>query len=314
MPSEKPVVRLRGLVREFGDVRALAGVDLDVAQGEVVALLGHNGAGKTTTLRHLTGVLAPSAGLVRVFGLDPVADGVPIRQRTGVLPADASVDDTLSGRDNLRFVADLWGVDPCERTSRGNALLERFELSHRADDPAGTYSTGMRQRLALARVLMHEPELLLLDEPTIALDPLAARQVREIIARLAGDEQRTVVVCTHNLDEAQRICDRVVILEHGAVIADGTVAELVHDLDSGVLLLEVEPHASPAALAVLTGRGHAVQTPAPGELAVSAAGRQHVPGILSALVAAGVPVYAVQPRAPSLEDVYIALHAAGVRP
>lgn len=293
-------VSVSGLVRDFGDVRALDGVSFSVEAGSVVALLGHNGAGKTTTLRHLTGLLAPTEGTVRVFGADPVTDGPAVRRRTGVLPAAPAVDDHLTGRENLELAVDLWDVDPSTGRARTDELLAAFDLVDRAGERAAGYSSGMRQRLALARVLVHEPELLLLDEPTAALDPVATHDVRELLRALASDERRTVVLCTHDLDEAARIADRVVILDHGRIVADGSPADLARGLGTGALAVDVDDPAAAARLLDGAVTGSTVTVPG--------IARDAVPGLVARLVEAGIAVYRVEPREPTLEDIYLALH------
>jgi ABC-2 type transport system ATP-binding protein len=299
------VIELGGVARNFGEVRALRDVTLAVERGEVIGLLGHNGAGKTTTVRLLTGVLAASAGRVRVFGHDPVTDGVGVRRRTGVLPATPAVDDRLTAEANLRFAAELYGVDRADVDRRVAVLLEELGLADRAGERVGGYSTGMRQRLGLARLLLPEPELLLLDEPTAALDPVAARQVRELIARSAADEGRTVILCTHNLAEAQELCDRVVVLEQGLVVAEGSPEELRRSLAAGRVVIEVDPVDVPDALALL--RDLEVVDLGAGRLELTAA-REDVPGVLALLIGKDIRVHAAMPEVPSLEDVYFALH------
>jgi ABC-2 type transport system ATP-binding protein len=203
-----PIIVTHGLTRRFADTLAVDDLTLDVYPGEVFGFLGHNGAGKTTTVRLLNGVLTPSAGQARILGLDPMADGPALRRQTGVLTETPSLDERLTARVNLSLYADLYGVPKAEVKHRVDALLAAFDLTERADDKVGEYSKGMRQRLALARTVVHEPTLLFLDEPTAALDPVAARQVHEMILRTAR-EGRTVFINTHNLVEAQRLCDRV---------------------------------------------------------------------------------------------------------
>ena len=219
-------IETRGVSRRFGEIVAVDDLSLQVRAGEVFGCLGHNGAGKTTTVRLLNGVLQPDRGDARVLGLDPRRDGPALRARTGVVTESASLDARLTARDNLGIYADLFGVPRDEVAPRTEALLARFGLADRADDRVATYSTGMRQRLMLARALLHEPEIMFLDEPTAGLDPVAARQVHELIGRLAREERRTVFLCTHNLVEAQRLCDRVAVLEHGRLAALGTPGEL----------------------------------------------------------------------------------------
>jgi ABC-2 type transport system ATP-binding protein len=300
-----------GLRRSFGAVRALDGVSLRVGQGEVVGLLGHNGAGKTTTVRLLTGILAPNAGTVRVHGRDPQVDGPAVRRATGVVSAVPAVDDRLTARQNLRFVGEVFGVDQALASTRGEALLERLGLGERADERVGGFSSGMRQRLALARALLPDPTLLLLDEPTATLDPVASRDVRDLLAHLARAEGRSVLLCSHNLAEAQALCDRVVVLEHGRVIADGRPAALAAQLGVGSLRVDVDPADAARAEQVLHAAGGTVASGPRGKLAVTGLTGDAVPLAIAALVRADVRIHAVVPEDAALEDVYFALHAQG---
>ncbi len=313
------IVETWALRRDFGTNRAVDALDLVVAHGEVVGLLGHNGAGKTTTVRLLAGVLTPTAGRARVFGLDPTVDGVAVRRRLGVSTETPAVDDRLTGRQGLRVFADLQGV-PRERTAaRVDELLLAFDLEEAADRRVATYSKGMRQRLALARALLHDPELLFLDEPTAGLDPVAARAVADRVRglRAAG---RGVVLCTHDLTQAQALCDRVVVLEHGRVVAEGAPSALAAQLGAGTRVRVVaDTHGADLAvvLAALAGWSDVVAAD-PVVAGDGTAGGQTVTGVardadaiadaVAALVAAGVRVHAVERELPDLQDVYFALH------
>ncbi len=308
--NANPVIVADGLSRRFGDVVAVEHLDLEVQPGEVFGFLGHNGAGKTTTVRLLNGVLAPSGGLARVLGLDPLTDGPALRRRTGVLTETPSLDERLTGRENLQIFAELYDVPRDEVTARVGYLLDSFELADRADDKVGSYSKGMKQRLALARALLHKPELLFLDEPTAGLDPVAAHRVHEMITRLSHEERHAVFLCTHNLAEAQKLCDRVAVLEHGRLVALGTPTELAQKLGrSQRLELEVAAEGVPVALGVLqTNSGITDVVPEKGKLTILGAEREAIPDLVTALVAAGVRIYRLTPEEPSLEDVYFALH------
>jgi ABC-type multidrug transport system ATPase subunit len=303
---------LTGVTRRFGDVVALDRLDLEVARGEVVALLGHNGAGKTTTVRLLAGLLAPDEGTVRVQGRDPVAQGDEVRQQLGVLPARPVVDDRLTGRQNLAFVAAVFGLDAADAEARGSELLVRFGLTGRAEERVGTYSTGMRQRLSLARVLLPDPEVLLLDEPTAALDPVAARLVRRTLGELAAERDRTVVLCTHDLAEAESLCDRVVVLANGAPIAAGTPAELARAHGAAAYHLDVGDGAEQRTVTLLQDRFPAVEVAvhprALGRLVLRGLSPQTAPDLVRALVAADVDVRELHRVTPTLEEVYLALH------
>lgn len=304
-----PIIVTNGLTRRFGDTVAVDGLTLEVYPGEVFGFLGHNGAGKTTTVRLLNGILTPNAGQARLMGLDPMADGPALRRQTGVLTETPSLDERLTARVNLSLYADLYGVPKAEVRQRVDALLASFDLAERADDKAGEYSKGMKQRLALARTVIHEPTLLFLDEPTAALDPVAARQVHEMILRTAR-AGRTVFINTHNLVEAQRLCDRVGVMEHGRLVAIGTPHELARSLVRNVSVeFELAPGSADQAirtmqaLPVLVNAGQRN-----GTVVVSGAEREAIPDLIGALVNAGVRIYQVTPQEPTLEDVYFALH------
>ena len=309
MRDTQHALALDGVTRRFGDVTALADLSLHVGHGEVVGLLGHNGAGKTTAVRVLAGLLAADRGSVRVGDADPMIDGPAVRQRLGVLPATPVVDDRLTGRQNLVFVADVFGIPRAGLVARIDAALATFDLTERADERVAGYSTGMRQRLALARVLLPEPEVLLLDEPTSALDPIAARQVRRSLASLAQASGRTVVLCTHDLSEAEQLCDRVVVLEHGRIVADGSPAHLAAQHGTGGVLVEVAPgqvEVARRALAALDPS--ALDVEAAGRIRARGLSREAVPRLVASLAAEGVDVYEVRRLDPTLEDVYLALH------
>jgi len=326
-----PAITVDRLTRRFGELTALDALSLKVHRGEVFGFLGHNGAGKTTTVRLLNGILAPDGGTARVLGLDPVSEGSALRRRTGVLTETPSVDERLSGRENLLIYADLYGIDRAQVPRRVADLLATFGLSQRADQKAGAYSKGMKHRLALARALLHEPELLFLDEPTAGLDPLATRQVHELITALSH-EARTVFICTHNLAEAQQLCSRVAVLEHGQLVASGTPQDLACQMGCRQRLeIELAPEGLPAALAVLDASPTLAVDDPPSPLAemreagagplegarvvqitVGGDDREAIPDLIAALAAAGVRIYRVSPQEPSLEDVYFALHDRNV--
>jgi ABC-2 type transport system ATP-binding protein len=305
-----PVIATTELTRHFGELVAVDHLTLEVYPGEVFGFLGHNGAGKTTTVRLLNGILAPSDGRAEVLGLDPLGQGPDLRRRTGILTETPSLDERLTGRDNLQIYADLYAVPREKVPSRVEELLLVFELADRADERVGDYSKGMKQRLALARALLHRPDILFLDEPTAGLDPVGSRRVHEMISRLSHEEGRTVLLCTHNLAEAQKLCDRVAVLEHGRLVALGTPEDLIQALGRTLRLeIEVATEGTQAALDVLRsflGISEVVQEN--GHIAVTGADREQVPRLVASLVAADVRVYRISPQEPSLEDVYFALH------
>ncbi len=303
-----PTVDLAGVSRRFGEVTAVDDVTWDAARGDVVGLLGHNGAGKTTTLRLISGVLAASAGAVRVFGMDPVARGDEVRRRLGVLLARPPVDLRLTGRENLEFAARLYGLDRDHARSRIEDLVVAFHLDDRLDDRADHYSEGMVQRLALARVLVPDPSLLLLDEPTASLDPMAAHGVRQLIADLARSHSRTIVISTHDLIEAAQVCDRVAVLRRGALVALGTPHELAGQVAARGLRLDVAPEHRPVVASITVEHGYAMEPLDDDAVRVHGVEYLHVPELVRALVAAGVDVYGVAVDQPTLTDFYLALH------
>ena len=220
------VIEINQLSHQFGSHRALEHVSFSVGRGEVFGLLGPNGAGKTTTIRLINGLYTPAAGSIRVLGMDPVRQGAQVRRQTGVLTEAPALYERLTARQNLAFFGTLAGMEPHDLNRRITELLEFFDLSERADDRVGGYSKGMKQRLALARAILNHPPLVFLDEPTSGLDPEAALQVHALIQEIGRTDGHTVVLCTHRLDEAEKLCSRMAILNRGEVRAVGTLQQL----------------------------------------------------------------------------------------
>lgn len=306
------VIQTDALTRRFGEKLAVDRLTIEVSRGEVFGFLGHNGAGKTTTVRLLNGVLGPSSGRSLVLGLDPATQGAALRRRTGVLTETPSLDERLTARENLIFFAEVWGVQEANVRSHVQKLLALFELADRAEEKVGAYSKGMKQRLALARALIHEPDLIFLDEPTAGLDPVASRRVHEMIRQLSKEQGRAVFLCTHNLVEAQQLCDRVAVLGQGRVLAIGTPEELGQQV-GGAMRLQVEVeqgHEETAAgvASAMDGVSDLVRNGC--VLALTGPGRARVPYLVSELVSAGVRIHRVEPGEPTLEDVYFALQGS----
>jgi ABC-2 type transport system ATP-binding protein len=309
----KPVIEVNHLHRNFGDQMAVNGMTFAVETGEVFGLLGPNGAGKTTTVRLLNGILPPSAGSARVFGMDPVSDGARIRQKTGVLTETPALYERLSARENLAFFATLQNLPQPDLDRRVDEMLAFFELSSRANDKVETYSKGMKQRLALARALVHQPPLLFLDEPSSGLDPEAAQQVDDLIASLGRTDGQTVILATHNLLEAQRLCDRVAVINKGKILALGSLKELARKLWP-VTWVDFVFHVKPSDTldeSLMAQRG-VIQIKMNVErnaLAVQVESDDVIPDVVRRLVEQGASIQRVNPRDYTLEDIYFALQA-----
>jgi ABC-2 type transport system ATP-binding protein len=238
-PAGGDAIVCRGLRHAFGSEVAVDGVDLTVVEGEVFGLLGPNGAGKTTTIRLITTLLPAKPGMVRVFGLDVAAHRMAVRRAIGYLPQQLSADAALDGRENVALFARLFDVPRRQRTERVQEVLSAVGLAEAADRRARTYSGGMIRRLELAQALVSSPRLLILDEPTIGLDPVARDGVWDRIHQIRRETGMTVLVTTHYMDEADQHCDRIALMHRGGIRAHGTPAELKAGLEPGATLEEV---------------------------------------------------------------------------
>ena len=228
------MIRLNRVEKRYGSFQALHPLNLEVRSGEVFGFLGPNGAGKTTTIRMLSGVLVPTSGTIEVDGIDIVADPVGSKRRVGYIPDRPYLYDKLTAREFLQFVGGMYGLDPETTRTRGDRLLDDHDLLERADELVEAYSHGMKQRLVLSAALLHEPRLLIVDEPMVGLDPHGARRIKDRFREVA-DSGRSVFLSTHSLDTAQEVCDRVGILFKGRLVALGTVDELLSGRDTGDL-------------------------------------------------------------------------------
>ncbi len=301
-------VSVSGLEKSYGEVRALAGVDLEVAPGTVLGLLGPNGAGKTTIVRILTTLLRPDAGSARVAGLDVVHDAAALRERIGLAGQYAAVDENLTGLENLTMVGRLYGIPRAQARRRGNELLERFDLLEAAGRPTKTYSGGMRRRLDLAAALVARPPVLFLDEPTTGLDPRSRLQLWETIEGLVADGT-TVLLTTQYLDEADRLANEIAVIDRGRVIAGGTSDELKDRVGGERLEISLDDaaHAQDAVRALV---GMSDDTPSVAGELVSLGVRRRGGAIAEAvrrLLEVGVGVQDIALRRPTLDDVFLAL-------
>jgi ABC-2 type transport system ATP-binding protein len=311
--ANEPAISVTGLVKSFGDVRALDGVDLYVPPGSVLGLLGPNGAGKTTAVRVLTTLLKPDAGTVLVTGLDVVRDAAELRGRIGLAGQYAAVDENLTGLENLVMVGRLYGERRAWAKRRGQELLERFDLVEAADRPVKTYSGGMRRRLDLAAALVARPPVLFLDEPTTGLDPRSRLEVWATIEGLVA-EGTTVLLTTQYLDEADRLADLIAVIDRGRVIAEGTPDELKESVGGERLEVHLaEASAVETALQALVPMSDEPPV-ADGETIRLPVTRRSgtIVEAVRRLDDAGVAVDDLGLRRPTLDDVFLALtgHAA----
>jgi ABC-2 type transport system ATP-binding protein len=237
-----PAVEVKGLVHRFGDAAAVDGLNLTVRAGEVVGLLGPNGAGKTTTLRVITTLLPVQEGRVTVLGLDVARSATDVRRRLGYVPQQLSVEGALTGRQNVTWFARLYDVPRRERAGRVDEVLAAMDLQDAADRLAGSYSGGMIRRLELAQALVGRPALLILDEPTVGLDPIARDGVWDRVRRMRAEHGTTVLLTTHYMEEADELCDTVALMHHGRLAATGSPAQLRAQLGPAATLEDVFRH------------------------------------------------------------------------
>jgi oleandomycin transport system ATP-binding protein len=307
-------IEAEGLTKRFGTTRALAGVDVSAERGQVLALLGPNGAGKTTIVRILATLLTADAGEARICGYDVVSDAVVVRQLIALTGQYASVDDELTGTENLIMICRLLGLRRAAARSRAREMLERFELADAAGRAAKTYSGGMRRRLDLAASLLGQPEVLFLDEPTTGLDPRARSQMWETIRGVVADGA-TVLLTTQYLDEADELADQIAVIDHGLVVASGTPHEL--KARTGVQTLTVRA-ADPAltqrvaaAVAEITGARPDVSGDT-GLVTAAISDPAMAPAVIRRLDDAGIVAAELSLRMPSLDEVFLNLTGHGV--
>jgi len=231
----QPIIRVKNLVKNYGELVAVRDVSFEVARGEIFAFLGPNGAGKTTTIKMLTTLLRPTSGTVELDGLDPTVEQNQARKRFGIVFQDPSLDEELTAYENMDFHGVLYKVPRAVRRERVERLLKLFELWPRRDDPVKQFSGGMRRRLEIARGLLHTPKILFLDEPTLGLDPQTRNQLWTHVRQLNDEEQVTVFLTTHYMEEAERVAHRIAIIDHGRIVAQGSPAELKQQTNSETL-------------------------------------------------------------------------------
>jgi ABC-2 type transport system ATP-binding protein len=304
--DRSPAVEVDSLVREFkGGIRAVDGLDLQVREGEIYGFLGPNGAGKTTVVRILTTLLRPTAGRAFVSGHDVVSDGDAVRRSIGVALQEAALDPLMTGRELIRLQATLHGLIGAEAERRGDALIERVGLSQAADRRVGTYSGGMRRRLDLASALVHEPQVLFLDEPTTGLDPVSRKAIWEEVARL-NLEGTTVFLTTQYLEEADQLADRVGIISGGRIVAEGTPASLKAEVGRPHLEIGLVDGTADHAERICAAFGRPLPQKDGKILVELERGAAEVAEVVRALDEAGIMVDSLDLVEPTLDDVFVA--------
>lgn len=283
-----------------GGKEALKQLSMSLSTGEVFGFLGPNGAGKTTTVKLLTGVLSPSGGLCEIMGVNPNIQPEKVHLLSGIVTEHAQMYDNLTGIENLMFYATAFGLKQKEGKQRGESLLKELELTEAKDRKLATYSTGMRQRLSLARALLHRPKVLFLDEPTSGLDPESAQNVNQMIHNLARKEGVTVFLCTHQLRYAQEICTRYGMIDQGTLLASGTIDELRARVFTSKSL-RICASAVPDKLNFVKCGANEFET--------QIQDKKEIPDLIRKIVDAGEDIYSVNLAEPSLEDIYFALTA-----
>lgn len=303
-------IQVEGIVKSFGNVPALRGVDLEVPPGTVLGLLGPNGAGKTTMVRILATLERPEAGRALVNGHDVVRDAGAVRRIIGLTGQFVAVDEEISGRENLYMVGRLFNLSPRRARARADELLEQFGLTEAAGRNTRGYSGGMRRRLDLAASLVGRPRVLYLDEPTTGLDPRSRNAVWALVRSMTG-EGVTVVLTTQYMEEAEALADEVSVLHHGEIIVSGTPLQLRAQVGGQVLHVRpADPVDLPQVARVLNGIGAAAAHVADGQVRVPVTGEHELDRAFRALVAAGVRIAAVDTRSPSLDEVFLSLTGA----
>ena len=302
------MIETNDLSKQFNDFSAVDGVNLSVEAGQILALLGQNGAGKTTTVRMLTALLQPSRGSARVAGYDVTKNGPDVRASVGVLTEHHGLYMRMTALEYMDFFGQVYSLAPTLRKARTENLLEYFGLAEAAKRRIGEYSKGMRQKLALARAMMHEPSVLLLDEPTSAMDPESARLVRDEIARLKSN-QRTIMLCSHNLTEVEALADKIAVIYRGKILIQGSLEELKRKvLGASEYRIRLSEAWNADGLELPTGVELLLKTPSSLKVRVEAP-EQSNPQLVQRLTSKGASIVAFQEEARTLEQVYLKVMA-----
>jgi len=301
------VIETNNLTKKFKDIVAVDGLSIQIGEGEVFGLLGPNGAGKSTTLNMLCTIMKPTSGTAAINGLDVDCHPHEVRQIIGIVFQDTSIDNRLTGRENLQMHAELYGVERKLAKDRIGELLRLVELDDRADEIVKNYSGGMRRRLEIARGLIHHPKVLFLDEPTIGLDPQTRAKIWDYIKRLPTEEKVTIILTTHYMEEAQGLCDCVGIIDHGKIVALGSPKELIREIGEDVASLTLEDKSrakefESASFVKKVNVGEQV-------MLVLTDGASSIPKIFEFAAQKGIKIQSLELRTPTLNDVF--LHYVG---
>ncbi|MFQ5876918.1 MAG: ATP-binding cassette domain-containing protein [Acidobacteriota bacterium] len=306
--------QVESLVKRYGDLRAVDGISFEVRKGEIYGLLGPNGAGKTTTMSMMSGLLLPDEGRVRFDGIDLRADPIGVKRQLGVVPQETALYENLSARENLRFWGGLYGLSGGALAGAVDRVLEQVGLTSRAGDPVKTYSGGMKRRLNLALGLVHSPRAVLLDEPTVGIDPQARINVLDVV-RAVASSGTTVLYTTHYLEEAESLCDRIGIMDHGRILAEGTLDELKRRAgETEVVTIRGTFDESKARDRLQGVDGARVISSEPGKLVLSTAGAERgAVALLSRVLSGDLEIDAVSIQPPSLSGLFIKLTGRELR-
>lgn len=301
------IIKTNALTKSYGRIQAVRSLDLNIEKGEIFGLLGPNGAGKTTTIGMLCTIVRPTSGSASIAGFDVVKYPADVRRKVGIVFQDPTLDTVLTGRENLELHARLYGVSSAVREKRITEMLELVDLKERSNDITRTYSGGMRRRLELARGLLHRPAVLFLDEPTLGLDPQTRARIWEYIKAMAQKEQTTVVLTTHYMEEAQQVCSRVGIIDHGRIIALGSPEDLIESMGGDIVAIRVkEPPLE--RIRTLPYVSEVKENDGLVEITMKEA-HLHLPELLAHIQ----NVECVEMRVPTLNDVFIKLTGRDIR-
>lgn len=304
------MINIDGLSKSFGSIKALDNLNLNVKKGELLGIIGPNGAGKTTAIRIICCILKPDHGDVTVDGYSIHKDPLKIKSIIGYLPEEPNLYERFKARDLLKYFSELYGVPRADINPRIDELLELVGMTHRAEDRINTFSKGLRQRIGIARALVHDPKVIIFDEPTMGLDPATSQTIRHFIDQLKGD--KTIILCTHYMDEADQLCDRVAILNHGRIRDMGTPHDLKSKVHADIILTLRVKNPLPSDLEAISGLTSVEAIEVGGDkYIISLNSRKEISKIIDVL---GSRVLAVNTKEPKLEDVFIStLENRGMR-